>query len=380
MTREASIAAKRCVIIADDLTGACDSALQFRRHGARARVHLALDADARDLSDVDAFSTDTRNLPECEAATRIRQVGTHIMHLDSGAAVVFKKIDSLLRGTPGSEIMATMDVFACEVGVITPAFPEMGRTVSEGHLHVHGDDDWKPIDVLGTLRSQGLEECNHVAPGLIAKSLAQGCRYVSVDSASNEDLRIIADETIGCGRKVLWVGSAGLAGALAGLLFPGGVRAVGYPKGKRPILFCIGSQHAVTAGQLGNLRRDRTVCELNASTANKNDIAAALARGEHTILRIEVGETLMRQLRALLSGIGGLAEAILISGGDTVSLICDAVESRTIEIEDQVVAGLPWGILRGGLLDGLPVATKSGAFGGPDALTKVTDFFTCSRN
>jgi D-threonate/D-erythronate kinase len=41
----------------------------------------------------------------------------------------------------------------------------------------------------------------------------------------------------------------------------------------------------------------------------------------------------------------------------------------------EIVPGIPRGILRGGMFDGLPVATKSGGFGDADALIRIADFF-----
>jgi uncharacterized protein YgbK (DUF1537 family) len=66
---------------------------------------------------------------------------------------------------------------------------------------------------------------------------------------------------------------------------------------------------------------------------------------------------------------------LLLSGGDSASAVCRALEVERIDLEDQIVAGVPWGILKGGLLDGMAVATKSGAFGGEDTLVEVADFF-----
>jgi len=44
-----------------------------------------------------------------------------------------------------------------------------------------------------------------------------------------------------------------------------------------------------------------------------------------------------------------------------------------IELGQEVAAGIPAGILRGGMLEGRPVVTKSGGFGVPEALIKVAD-------
>jgi len=41
-------------------------------------------------------------------------------------------MDSCLRGNPGAEAEALMDVLAYDVSFIAPAFPEMGRTTVDG--------------------------------------------------------------------------------------------------------------------------------------------------------------------------------------------------------------------------------------------------------
>ena len=70
------------------------------------------------------------------------------------------------------------------------------------------------------------------------------------------------------------------------------------------------------------------------------------------------------------------AGGLLLSGGDTASLVCRALAVDSIRLVDEVTTGIPFGVLRGGLADGRTVATKSGAFGNMDALVRVADFFT----
>jgi uncharacterized protein YgbK (DUF1537 family) len=67
--------------------------------------------------------------------------------------------------------------------------------------------------------------------------------------------------------------------------------------------------------------------------------------------------------------------ALMVSGGDTASLVFRAIGARRITLCDEIVPGVPRGILRGGWLDGLPVVTKSGGFGDPDTLIRVADYF-----
>ena len=350
-----------CALIADDLTGACDAAIQFKMRGVRSVVHFDPETDGD--AEVQAFTTETRDLERSEVESKIRDLAARIN--GTQPRLVFKKIDSLLRGNPGLEILTALDAFGCDVAIVTPAYPELGRTVWDGHLHVNSDSAWKPLDVASLLGSE------HTNAEGVAETLRSGAHYISVDATSNGDLALLVDEGLRSGRRVLWAGSGGLASALAETLFGATVERAPKEPQALPVLFCIGSDHPVTAIQLTNLGERHSVC-----VSEPEGVAHSLRRGAHTLLRIPRTPGVYESLRLSLRGIRGLAGALLLSGGDSASTVCRALEVEKIELEDQVVAGVPWGILKGGLLDGMVVATKSGAFGGDDTLVEVADFFT----
>src|SRR2546423_7753784 len=143
-----------CALIADDLTGACDAAIQFKMRGVRSVVHFDLEV-AGDAA-IQAFSTETRDLDPNEIESKIRELAARVSHAQP--RLIFKKIDSLLRGNPGLEIRTALDAFGCDAAIVTPAYPELGRTVWDGHLHVNGDPAWKPIGVASLLG------CEHTKP------------------------------------------------------------------------------------------------------------------------------------------------------------------------------------------------------------------------
>ena len=317
-----------------------------------------------------AFNTETRDAEPAEMERRIRQVAD----LTSAArpGIIFKKIDSLLRGAPGREIMVALEAFGCDVAIVTPAFPEMGRTVRDGHLEVHGDSAWERLEVAALLRGQGLESCMHIEPGAITTAINRGVRSISVDITAHADLENLVRECLATGKSILWAGSGGLASALAGALFSDTIQHEPHVPIKLPVVFGIGSNHPVTSGQVAALQKERATREIDAE-ANPAGVSGTLEQGNHVVLRIPrngVSGELFQQA-------SGRASAIVLSGGDTAATVCRAVEAHELEVADQIVPGLPWGRLRGGLLDGFSVATKSGAFGRETDLIKVADFFTC---
>src|SRR5579884_1023372 len=162
----------KALVIADDLTGACDAAVTFRRRGMETMVAVN-DGIIGRAGKVLGLSTDSRDLGAAEAEARIRSAAAQFTERPR---VLFKKIDSLLRGNPGWEVRAALGAFGCEVALLTPAFPEMHRIVRNGLLYLEGAQDWQPIDVQARLKSQGLENLVHVQPEAVQEAIRLGSR------------------------------------------------------------------------------------------------------------------------------------------------------------------------------------------------------------
>jgi uncharacterized protein YgbK (DUF1537 family) len=296
----------KCLLIADDVTGACDAAVQFRLRGAETRVALTAPTEP---CEVLAVSTDSRGLCAAEAAARLQAIAARARHW--APEILFKKIDSLWRGDQAAEIQACRAAFECEEAIVTPAFPAMGRRVVNGCLLVDTLPAWQPLKID------------------------------ALDASTDGDLRRIVRNGLASGKRILWAGSAGLAGALARELYP------------RTVLFCIGSDHEVTTAQEAALRAQGT--------------------GGYRILRIPWGVMKEAEVRAAIAR--ETTGALLLTGGETAAMVCRAIGATALTLEGEIVTGLPWGHIVGGPYDGIPVATKSGAFGSADALIKVLDFF-----
>src|SRR5688500_3671015 len=130
-------------IIADDLTGALDTAAPFAAHGWRTCVVPWRDRDlggavaaAAMRHEVVVVDTASRHLPAREAARRVRAV---VQATRGGRrAHYYKKIDSTLRGNVAAELSA----FCAATGVarlpLAPAFPAQGRVTRGGAVWVNG--------------------------------------------------------------------------------------------------------------------------------------------------------------------------------------------------------------------------------------------------
>jgi D-threonate/D-erythronate kinase len=364
--KQPPVKALECLIIADDLTGACDAAVHFAKRGYRTTASVSMEAPV-DVS-VAAVNADTRNLHP-EQATQRMQEAAAILPIHS-TRLVFKKIDSTLRGQAGREVAAAAMAFDCDAVIFTPAFPALGRVVRSGYLCVNGE---RLIEMSGWLHAQGVSEGAHVGPNGVVRAIVDGVRFVSLDAESDRDLDAIVEETLSLQKRILWAGSGGLASALARAMPSGHVRTPPTQRSTGPVLFCIGSDHPATLEQQTRLLAERPVKSVCATNAAADEVAASLSHGEHVLLRIPRGAVSADMLRGLV--VNSPAAAVMLSGGDTASAVCDAVGARFIELDGEIAPGIPRGVLRGGSLDGRAVVTKSGGFGVADSLHVVADFF-----
>lgn len=123
-------------IIADDLTGANDTALQFHLKGANTQILLSEDIDPINAKNTQtwALSTESRNIEPHEAfqkALRAAQFFVEKINPD----YFYKKIDSTIRGNIAVEVLAILDTLEWDASIIIPAFPAESRvTVGDYHL------------------------------------------------------------------------------------------------------------------------------------------------------------------------------------------------------------------------------------------------------
>ncbi|HEX3878397.1 MAG TPA: four-carbon acid sugar kinase family protein [Bryobacteraceae bacterium] len=356
-----------CLLIADDLTGACDAAAPFAARGLATQVALSTEVQSVDSCDVLALNTSSRDVPAMQIDCAMRAAAAYGSRFTP--RVLFKKIDSTLRGNIALELESAMRHFGYCAAVVCPAFPALGRVVREGFLCVEYDNGFEPIQLSTQL------SCAHFPAGKIRRAIARGQRLISVDAACDQDLDAIAAELLSLETPVLWAGSAGLASALARSMRAHTVESA-VPNVRGPVLFCIGSTHPVTNAQAAALiERTASTC-IDASLSGEN--IAAFLRDRHVVLRMPRGKVAEESIRAYLKG--AAPSAIVLSGGDTALFVCRALNVDSIQIRTELLPGIPLGVMCGGAFDGAHVITKSGGFGAPDALLRIADYFSCPKH
>ncbi|SEE44329.1 four-carbon acid sugar kinase family protein [Jiangella alba] len=234
------------VLIADDLTGAAESAAAF---ALRAPRIVGLDTwrslRASHTSGVVAVDTDSRYVSPELAAERCRAV----LALLPPGGVVVKKIDSTLRGPLAAEVAALRELGG--LLVVSPALPALGRTVVGGVVLVDGvplerSAAWAaeprpaPTSVAEALAPLPVVVVSLAAVRGGADTLATALRVAAdghqvavCDAETDDDLdRIVAAAPAAAGDlPVRWAGSAGLAHALARAQVAADARLPGRPPG-----------------------------------------------------------------------------------------------------------------------------------------------------
>jgi uncharacterized protein YgbK (DUF1537 family) len=287
----------------------------------------------------------------------------------------------------GEEIAAMLRAFHCDAAIIAPAFPAMRRIVHYGKLHWSDYSGSGEIDILAALAEQGIAAAKLAVMGFAIEDfesdfdahLQAGRQFLLVDCVSQHDLHFWVAAGAAASHRILWVGSAGLGIALAEHMAKSGVRRFVSNQNDAPVLFVIGSTHPASLRQKDLLLKTSGAIEVMPWAEDLPTAQQALQKKRHVVITVEYGMSKV-VLREFFNGLHGSdIAALFFTGGETGTLVCNAIGAEAIDLCDEILPGIPWGILQGGMFDTLPVASKSGSFGGEDALVRCGDFFAPTR-
>ena len=203
---------------------------------------------------------------------------------------------------------------------------------------------------------------------LRATLLQHGIDLCPRDAETDADLDDIVAQGLALPGRVLWCGTAGLAGALAGRL------PVAKPDLPGPILGLIGTDHPMSARQLPAVANLHRRLPLDQSTR----IARQLADGAAVVTidlpaatpRNAACRIITAHFAALLGSIGRPG-TLFVTGGETLRHLCDVLGVTHLDVDGEIEPGVPTSILRGGAWDGQRLISKSGAFGDAGFLQRL---------
>jgi uncharacterized protein YgbK (DUF1537 family) len=339
--------------LADDLTGALDTAAEFVALAGPLPVFRSTGLPPV-LSPSAALDSGTRERDPADAAAAI----TPLVPLLASADIAYKKVDSLLRGPTVAELAACMRTGLWDTCVFCPAFPYQARVTRGGQQYARDTSGtWSAIsgDLVAALQAAGIPAHSARPRDPLRPGIAV------FDAETDDDLRVVAETGRAAG-KVLWSGSGGLAQALANTQSTTRVTPLPWP-----ILGLFGSDHAITDSQLA-------ACHPHWIRFRVNDPSPVLHRLHRTglaLASVDLPSGLSRgdaatQIRSgfevLLDGLPPPG-TLLVAGGETLAGLCSVLGATHLEVQGRIVPGLPRSLLRGGRWNGVTVVSKSGAFG-----------------
>lgn len=391
-------------IIADDLTGAADSAAPFARGGLRAHVGLFCPEDLEtDVLAIDTGTRDAAGRRPTLLASKVRRITRHLLRREP--RLLYKKIDSTLRGNLRLELDAIRRELPGRLAVVCPAFPANGRTVQSGVLSIQGIP-WTetvfapqlPLE-FPTVRAAfvyspeanaadiPLSVIRQGAEALEATIVAQGpeCEAVFCDAETPDDLDILAETLQRRPERYLPVGSAGLADALAARLHPAVVpQPTQEPLIRGRALVVVGSRHPASRRQaeyLAALAGIQPLIYENDSKKAFQEAQAQFVQGQRIVLLMTPEHSLQEPWLGftadiLLWGRRTFGDfGLVVTGGATARQILEGCRGGL-----RIVGESEPGVALGEIfacwqthepLIGMPIVLKAGGFGMDETLFRV---------
>ncbi|MEJ5377364.1 MAG: four-carbon acid sugar kinase family protein [bacterium] len=399
------------VVIADDLTGAADTTVRFCPYMEEVWLFPGeIPSSPWDPSSSTALGvhTDSRNLPPHEAHNRLSTWTSWLIKM--APALVYKKVDSCMRGNVGVEVQALLEALAKPCAFIAPAYPEMGRTTLGGVHLVYGvpvSQSEMARDPLCPVGSSELREMvsgpwklpvAHLSLELLEGSqmslqrhierlVSSGIRQITFDATQMRHLRKIA--AMALKMDALPVGSAGLATALAQSRFEHRKASREEPlkMGLERHLFVVGSNSPRAKTQMTVLLKNPMVCRLSVpweSYGKKKepwDWISGMRRGCILLTPEQPraqGPDPKRMTQALALAAKKIVQiwspqTLFLTGGETAQAALTHLAVESILLLAEPLPGVVLGRAHGGSKPGMLILTKAGAFGEDQIMARILE-------
>ena len=421
-------------IIADDLTGANDTALQFHQRGANTKILLDSDCTPKVKAgtEVWALSSESRNVPSEEALARLEKA-VKTFQENFTFDYYYKKIDSTLRGHIALETLRMVELLEYDAAIIIPAFPQEGRITVGGYHLAKGVpigrteiaiDPHSPITeshVPTLLRSQlkeaeaelvGTIDLRTVMMGAgpvlmrINDLIKAGKKLIVADSTSITDIEQIALAIQKCEKKILPTGTAATAQVISKYWLAGIEKeSVNLSVGTLPKLIVSGTATQITANQIVKLEQSDDFENVNFIPLETKDILEGVKDElvERILTNLKSGVTVCVHTSNLIANFDGFSEdsfnaeltkeklagmitdylaeltksvtdrieVILITlGGETSYKCCKAINSNELKLVDEAAPAIS--ICSD--INRKWIITKSGNLGNSNTLIEILNY------
>ncbi|WP_010254073.1 four-carbon acid sugar kinase family protein [Treponema primitia] len=417
----------RMIILADDLTGANDTAIQFVNQGLSALVITDTkfsDPAAFANYDVISINSDSRGMSAGDAYNTVRDL---VVRLGSnqGGDVFYKKIDSVLRGNPAKELAAVMDELDIPLALVAPSFPANQSILEHGMLN-SGSGVIDAVKVFAggmdqRVDSVPLEEIRRgpqVAAEYILSRHADGVKVFVADALTDTDLEEIYRTAATLKKQAVLAGAAALANQVAksmGREKPWKSPQFLTKRSNSPALILAGTRQGETAAQITTLSRILSVpiirfrvdlvkqgkCEDAILNAYRAAVEYMAQKPELCIIAVESmfkseiptgnvdrnndGDSDSSAISGALGALAGKLldtfqfQVMITTGGDTSLGVCQQLGIKGIQPLAEICPGIPIGRITGGTYDGRFIITKSGRFGNSGSLLEIMSYLNIIR-
>lgn len=411
------------IVIADDITGANDTGVQFAKKGYKTSVLMNEIESYNNDNDIEVLvlDTDSRMLSPEKAYERVYHLVENLN--TTRRTEIYKKVDSTLRGNIGREIDAINDFLQPDIVVIAPGYPKNNRTIINGELLVKGEpihntsfseDPTHPItnsfvpnilnettsNTIGLITITDLEKEEDFILNKVKRLLEENVKYILFDTKEESDLAKIVYTMRRSKLNILWTGSAGLAEHLTEVKCNKKIQ-VEKEVDMNPALIIVGSVNYRSRIQVNSLLESNQVLgvELNSNlllsswssrlkeTNRVKELAKeGIKKGMDVLIYTSIDEesiksniNVTRKLNMTPQSVGHLISETLseivkevlekhqinklfLTGGETAKKICDRLGVNEFRLVGEVEEGVPIGELSFGNLV-IHTITKAGGFG-----------------
>lgn len=409
----------KMLVIADDITGALDTGIQFAKRGIRTQIFTEgklIEGDVKTDTEVIVVDSESRPLSAEESYQVV--LGIAAWAQKNGIGIIFKKTDSALRGNIGAELQAVADAVKGVPVYFLPGHPEIGRITKDGVHYISGEllensvfgkDPFEPVtksyipDIIKD-QSDIPVICKRPEESVTDERKAVS-EVIVCDTQTVKDIDAILDGLARANRLKLIAGCAVLGERLAEKIFLSRKEISAYEKTDGLYVAC-GSLNKITLRQLeyaerndSFIRRKLTMEQkysadyyktlkgkkfleemIELCKKNKKVIVDSFDTEENIVNFMSDKSKNIEELRALIPQAHGyivkaLAEepvnlTVLMTGGDTLMGYMKLVGCTQIEPVCEIEPGLVVSrLIWNGY--GQQIISKSGGFGTEDILCRI---------
>ncbi|AEV30839.1 hypothetical protein SpiGrapes_3092 [Sphaerochaeta pleomorpha str. Grapes] len=385
------------VIIADDLTGALDTGVQFAKNGYSTALQVVttrylIEIPSPDI-EVLIIDAEQRHLSDAKAEEKIIALVTQIKAFSPH--YLFVKTDSGLRGPIGASLQAASLVYGNEPLAFIPSFPQLGRIAIDGKYFVEGKPVRESVFGRDPLNPVTITAIKDLFPSSVLLSDDESSGIHIYDSATTEEIANLVSRLLSA-KVRLFAGCAALGGELVKKLRPD-IDCPSQPLDTaKPLCILSGSLNAITQRQLesaeatGLVRFQLEPEDLFSDSWMENtfleDIAAALEKGSNIAIDPGISDqqrmktylqenaiddtrasrhivSVLAQIVALLHAKELLSEhQLMVIGGDTLLAVLEHLQFKELLPLGELERGVVYSRLATGK-GAMMLISKSGGFG-----------------